>query len=70
MATQEVSIERLRTNLAELLGRVEFGNEQVVVTKYRRKAAVLISHTEYTRLLNNQKQMTPDKQGKNSSSNH
>jgi len=50
MSATQVSIEELRTNLAQLVGRVEFGEEKVVVTKYRRKAAVLIGLKEYEKL--------------------
>lgn len=50
MNTTKVSIDELRTNLAEIIGRVMYGNSQVVVKKYNREAAVIISKEEYEML--------------------
>lgn len=47
---KQVSIEELRTNLAQLVSEAEFGREPITITKYRRKAAVLIGLGEYQRL--------------------
>lgn len=45
-----VSIDELRTNLAELIGRVMYGRDRVVIKKYNRDAAVLLSIEEYEKL--------------------
>lgn len=52
MSTTQVSIDELRSNLAEIISRVMYGGDQVVVKKYKRDAAVIISKTEYERLKN------------------
>lgn len=54
----QVSIDELRTKLADFVGRVMYGNEAVVVTKYNRQVAVLISTAEYERLLDPTKRLT------------
>ncbi len=46
-----VSIDELRTNLAELIGRVMYGRDMVVIKKYNRDAAVLLSVEEYEKLV-------------------
>ncbi len=58
MNPTRVSIEEFRTKLADLVGRVMYGNEAVVITKYNRQAAVLISAAEYERLLDPTKRLT------------
>lgn len=42
-----VSIEDFRTNLADYINRVRYGKDRIVVNKYNKKAAVLISSQEY-----------------------
>lgn len=46
-----VSIDELRNNLAELIGRVMYGGDRVMIKKYNREAAVLISVKEYEKLV-------------------
>lgn len=46
-----VSIDEFRTNLAELIGRVMYGRDRVVIKKYNRDAAVLLSVDEYEKLV-------------------
>lgn len=46
-----VSIDEFRTNLAELVGRVMYGKGRVVIKKYNREAAVLLSVDEYQKLV-------------------
>jgi prevent-host-death family protein len=46
-----VSIDELRTNLAELIGRVMYGKDRVVIKKYNREAAILMSVDEYEKLV-------------------
>jgi len=52
------SIEDLRLQLSLYVGRVQFGDEKVVVSKYRRPAAVLIGYEEYQKLCAKQKRKT------------
>lgn len=42
-----VSIEDFRTNLADYINRVRYGKDRIVVNKYNKKAAILISPQEY-----------------------
>ncbi|MBI2028832.1 type II toxin-antitoxin system Phd/YefM family antitoxin [Candidatus Gottesmanbacteria bacterium] len=58
MNKTQVSIDELRTNLAEIIGRVMYGNSQVVVKKYNREAAVIISKEEYEMLKDPTKRLT------------
>jgi prevent-host-death family protein len=58
MNPTQVSIEEFRANLADLVGRVMYSHEAVVITKYKREAAVLISAAEYERLLDPTKRLT------------
>ena len=50
MNTLQVSIDELRTNLADLINRVMYGGDQVVVKKYKRDAAIIINKGEYEKL--------------------
>lgn len=46
-----VSIDEFRTNLADLIGRVMYGRDRIVIKKYNRDAAVLLSVEEYEKLV-------------------
>lgn len=46
-----VSIDELRSNLADIINRVTYANDRVVVKKYNRDAAVIISLDEYEKLM-------------------
>lgn len=46
-----VSIDELRSNLADIVNRVTYAKDKVVVKKYNREAAVLISVEEYEELI-------------------
>lgn len=50
MLSTKVSINEFRTNLSDIIGRVVYGKDRVVIKKYNREAAVLISLDEYERL--------------------
>ncbi|HEY3290623.1 MAG TPA: type II toxin-antitoxin system Phd/YefM family antitoxin [Anaerolineae bacterium] len=58
MNPTRVSIDEFRTKLADFVGRVMYGSEAVVVTKYNRQVAVLISTAEYERLLDPTKRLS------------
>ncbi len=53
-----VSIDELRSNLADIINRVTYANDKVVVKKYNREAAVLISLDEYEKLLDPRKRLS------------
>ncbi len=48
---KQVSTDDLRTNLADILGSVMYNNEKVLITKYNRPAAVILSPEEYEMLI-------------------
>ncbi len=50
MIKNTVSIEEFRTNLAHLVGQVMYGKDRVIIKKYNREAAVLLSIDEYKAL--------------------
>lgn len=56
--TSTVSIDELRSNLADIVNRVTYAQDKVVVKKYNRKAAVLISVDEYEKLLDPRKRFS------------
>ena len=49
--TNAVSIDELRSNLADIVNRVTYAKDKVVVKKYNRDAAIIISLDEYERLI-------------------
>lgn len=53
-----VSIEELRVHLADLIGRVMYGNDRVIIKKYNRDAAILLSVEDYEKLLDPTKRLT------------
>jgi|SRR3989344_6714895 len=56
--TQQVSIDELRSNLADIIGRVMYGKDKIVVKKYNRDAAVILSFDEYEKLVDPSKRFT------------
>ncbi|MDP3733169.1 MAG: type II toxin-antitoxin system Phd/YefM family antitoxin [Candidatus Daviesbacteria bacterium] len=60
-----VSIDELRSNLADIISRVMYAKEKIVVRKYNRDAAVMISPDEYEKLMDPTKRLS-DRQWKTS----
>ena len=58
LQNSQVSIDELRSNLAEIINRVAYANDRVVVKKYNKNAAVIISLDEYERLLDPTKRLS------------
>lgn len=54
----QVSIDDLRTNLSEIIGRVMYGQQKIVVKKYNRNAAIILSQQEYESLLDPTKRLS------------
>lgn len=48
--TNTVSIDELRSNLADIMNRVTYAQDKIVVKKYNRDAAIIISVDEYEKL--------------------
>ena len=53
-----VSIDEFRTNLAQLIGKVMYAKDQVIIKKYNRDAAILLSLDEYERLIDPSKRLS------------
>ncbi len=53
-----VSIDELRSNLADIINRVTYANDMVVVKKYNKEAAIIISLDEYEKLMDPTKRLS------------
>lgn len=49
--TNAVSIDELRSNLADIISRVTYAKDKVVIKKYKRDVALIISLDEYEKLV-------------------
>lgn len=58
MIKNYVSIEELRVNLADFVGRVMYANDRLIIKKYNRDAAVLLSVDDYEKLLDPTKRLS------------
>lgn len=58
MINNSVSVDEFRSNLAELIGKVMYGQDRVMIKKYNREAAVLLSVDEYEKLIDPTKRFT------------
>lgn len=58
LQSNPVSIDELRTNLADIINRVTYANDKVVVKKYNRAAAIIISLDEYEKLMDPTKRLS------------
>lgn len=56
MTEAEVSIGQVKRDISELVNRVAFGNERIVLTSRGKPKAVIINLADYDRL----KQLTPE----------
>ena len=54
----QVSIDDLRTNLSEIIGRVMYGQQKIIVKKYNRNAAIILSQQEYESRLDPTKRLS------------
>ncbi len=49
--TNVVSIDELRSNLADIVNRVTYANDRIVVRKHNRDVAMIVSLDEYEKLI-------------------
>ncbi len=56
--TNAVSIDELRSNLADIVSRVTYANDKVVVKKHNRDVAMIISLDEYEKLMDPTKRLS------------
>ena len=59
-----VSIDEFRTNLAQLIGKVMYAKDQVIIKKYNRDAAILLSLEEYEKLVDPAKRFSKSEWGR------
>lgn len=50
MINTSVSVDEFRSNLATILGRVMYGKDKIIIKKYNREAAILLSLDEYEKI--------------------
>ena len=53
-----VSVDELRSNLADIVNRVTYANDRVVVKKHNRNVAMIISLDEYEKLMDPTKRLS------------
>ena len=58
MTLKEITIAELRSQLADIVSSIRFGNDTVVITKNKKRAAIIVSPEEYERLLDPTKRLT------------
>lgn len=56
--TNTVSIDELRSNLADIVNRVTYAQDRVVVKKHNREVALIISLDEYEKIMNPTKRLS------------
>lgn len=59
MINNSVSIDEFRSNLAELIGKVMYGKDRIMIKKYNHNAAVLLSVEDYEKLIDPTKRLSP-----------
>ncbi len=62
--TNTVSIDELRSNLADIVNRVTYAKERIVVKKHNREVAMLISLDEYEKIMDPAKRLSKDEWNK------
>ncbi len=53
-----VSIDELRTNLADIINRVTYANDRVLVKKHNRNVAMIVSLDEYEKIMDPTKRLS------------
>ncbi len=58
--TNTVSIDELRSNLADIVNRVTYAKERVVIKKHNREMALIISLDDYEKIMDPTKRLSKD----------
>jgi len=53
-----VSVDELRSNLSDILNRVTYANDRIVVKRHNREVAMIISLDEYEKLMDPTKRLS------------
>ncbi|KKQ66440.1 MAG: Prevent-host-death family protein [Candidatus Daviesbacteria bacterium GW2011_GWA2_38_24] len=50
--SQTVTLKEVREQLSELVARVAYGNQKVVITKFGKPLAAIVNYDDYEKLMN------------------
>lgn len=50
--TQVITLKNARTQLSELIGKVAFGSQNVVITRFGKPVVTMVNYEEYEKLMN------------------
>ena len=64
MIKNTVSIEEFRVNLDDIVARVMYGKDRVIIKKYNRDAAILLNMDDYEKLIDPTKRFTKEEWNK------
>lgn len=56
--TTAVSIDELRSNLADIINRVTYAKDRIIVKKHNRDVAMIISLDEYEKIMDPTKRLS------------
>lgn len=58
--TQTLSLKNVRDQLSDLVSRVAYGDQKVVITKFGKPVAALVTFDDYEKIINPAKRFTKD----------
>ena len=58
--TQTVALKDMREQLSELVSRVAYGDQKVVITKFGKPLAALVAYDDYEKLMNPARRMSKE----------
>ena len=58
--TQTIPLKNVREQLSDLVSRVTYGDQKVVITKFGKPVAALVTFDDYEKLMNPAKRFTKD----------
>jgi|SRR3989344_2724487 len=61
---QTIPLKEVREQLSELISKVAYGNQKVVITKFGKPVAALVTFDDYERITNPAKRFTPQEWNK------
>lgn len=64
MVNTSVSVSEFRSKFAKFLDRVIYGKEKIIIKKYNRNVAILISLDEYEKIIDPTKRFSKEELGR------
>lgn len=58
--TQSIPLKNVREQLSELVSRVAYGDQKVVITKFGKPVAALVNFDDYEKIINPAKRFTKE----------